>query len=129
MSIALKQPDSAVQRELNELEQDVSVVVPFGSGSVRIGYLRNGTLRKITDVDFEADEFLRRCASRFERRTGESVLNEDGEVDRSKLSPRELRVARLKESQRISKVVAAILLNGYWRIKFFWWFKWRWWRP
>lgn len=40
---------------------------------------------------------------------------------------RKITLGEHKDELMVSaKCAAAILLNGYWKIKFFWWLKWRW---
>ena len=81
------QPDQESEARLNAILEAQGEDVALGNGSVRVGWLRAGTIRKFTDI-----------------------MN-DKKHDASKVN---------------AKAVACIVLNGYWKIRLFWWLVWRW---
>lgn len=86
MARVKRQPTIEEERLLNSVvEDEVSRVVVRGT-TYKLKYMRNATIRKITNV-----------------------MLKDG--DDSKVS---------------SKCAALMVLNGYFKIKFFYWFLWRW---
>lgn len=86
MARVKEQPTIDEQRELNSVVEDEISEVKVRNTTYRLRYMRNATIRRITDV----------------------MLNEK---DDSKVS---------------SKCAALMVLNGYFKIKFFYWFLWRW---
>lgn len=88
----MKQPTLDIQRELGLLAENTpeEVTIPYTNKKIRIGWMHNKTIRKITDV-----------------------LNSKAK------SPKD-------EDKVLCKAAALIVLNGYWKIKLFYPFLWRW---
>lgn len=87
-----KQPEIDIQRELDALADDrpEKVSIPHTGRSVKVGWLRNETFRRLNNI-----QLSKRGGTRYER-------------------------------QVASRMAALIVLNGYWRIKLFYPFLWRW---
>lgn len=86
MARVKRQPTIEEERLLNSVVEDEVSRVDVRGTTYKLKYMRNATIRKITDV-----------------------MLKDG--DDSKVS---------------SKCAALMVLNGYFKIKFFYWFLWRW---
>lgn len=88
----MKQPTLDIQRELGQLVENTptEVTIPYTNKTYKIGWLRNDTIRKITDV-----------------------LNEKPS------DPKD-------EDKVLYKAMALIILNGVWKIFFFYPILWRW---
>ncbi len=86
MARVKRQPTIEEERLLNSVVEDEVSRVDVRGTTYKLKYMRNATIRKITNV-----------------------MLEDG--DDSKVS---------------SKCAALMVLNGYFKIKFFYWFLWRW---
>ena len=86
MARVKRQPIIEEERLLNSVVEDEVSRVDVRGTTYKLKYMRNATIRKITDV-----------------------MLKDG--DDSKVS---------------SKCAALMVLNGYFKIKFFYWFLWRW---
>ena len=86
MARVKRQPTTEEERLLNSVVEDEVSRVVVRSTTYKLKYMRNATIRKITNV-----------------------MLKDG--DDSKVS---------------SKCAALMVLNGYFKIKFFYWFLWRW---
>lgn len=82
----ISQPEKEYEILLNDIAESGKDTIELRGKKWRIGWLRNGTKRKITQI------FLK----------------------------------EKREDKVGSKCVAALILNGYWKIKFFYWFLWRW---
>lgn len=80
------QPGIESESLLNDVMNDGKSPVSIGKKTYRIGWLKRGTIRKITDV-----------------------ILKKGNDDKSSC-----------------QVAAAIVLNDYWKIRFFWPILWRW---
>lgn len=98
----IKQPSAADQKELDAIVTAQDSYVPLRKKKVKVGWLRYGTIRKVTNIEMETSEIA------------------DGDDEQTKSRKRK------QELQRNCKKVAAILLNKHWRIKLWWWLKWRW---
>lgn len=82
----ITQPSIKDEILLNDIAEAEKDVVVLRGNKWRIGWLRNGTKRKITQI------FLKE-----------------------------------KQEDKVgAKCVAALILNGYWKINLFYWFLWRW---
>ena len=86
MARVKRQPTIEEERLLNSVVEDEVSRVAVRGTTYKLKYMRNATIRKITNV-----------------------MLKDG--DDSKVS---------------SKCAALMVLNGYFKIKFFYWFLWRW---
>lgn len=86
MARVKRQPTIEEERVLNSIVEDEVSEVVVRNTTYRLKYMRNATIRKITDVMLK-------------------------EGDDSKVS---------------SKCAALMVLNGFFKIKFFYWFLWRW---
>lgn len=86
MARVKRQPTIEEERVLNSIVEDEVSEVVVRNTTYRLKYMRNATIRKITDV-----------------------MLKDG--DDSKVS---------------SKCAALMVLNGFFKIKLFYWFLWRW---
>lgn len=86
MARVKRQPTIEEERLLNSVVEDEVSRVDVRGTTYKLKYMRNATIRKITDV----------------------MLKDE---DDSKVS---------------SKCAALMVLNGYFKIKFFYWFLWRW---
>lgn len=87
MAKAKRQPTEEEQQNLDEVLEDSVSEVELRGRKMKIGWMRKGTLRKISHI----------------------MLSDDDEM----------RVT--------TKCAAAMVLNGYWRIKLLWWLLWRKW--
>lgn len=87
-----KQPDLDIQKVLDAMANDtpLTVNIPNTKRSVKIGWIRTDTIRKITGLYLN-----KRTDSRYERQIG-------------------------------CRMAALGVLNGYWKIKLFYPFLWRW---
>ena len=88
----MKQPTLDIQRELDLLAEDIptEVTIPYTKKVYKIGWIKNKTIRKITQV----------LNSKAESPNDEDVI--------------------------LCKAMALIVLNGYWKIRLFYPFLWRW---
>ncbi len=88
----MKQPTLDIQRELGLLAENTpeEVTIPYTNKKIKIGWIHNKTIRKITDV-----------------------LNKNAKSAKY-------------EDNVLCKAAALIVLNGFWRIKLFYPFLWRW---
>ena len=101
----VEQPSVESQRTYASLrDNDATVVTILGTKKkYRIRWLKNGQIDKL---------------SRLLIRKGDTD-NEDGEKD----SPLD---AVLEDSKLACKAAAIYILDGYWKIKFRYWYLWRW---
>ena len=88
----MKQPNLDIQRELDRLKEEKPSIVkiPNARTSYKIGWMKNKTIRKITQV------------------LNEKTNNAN------------------QEDVVLSKAMALIVLNGFWKILFFYPILWRW---
>lgn len=101
----VEQPNLGEQRLYASMRDNnaTNVIIPGTNKSYKIYWIRNGALDKL---------------SRLLIRKSDSD-DKEGEND----SPLE---AIINDSKLASKVSAVYILNGYWKIKFKYWFLWRW---
>lgn len=102
----VEQPTEAQQRVYKSMVDDTPTEVGILRTEKKylIHWLKNGTIAKL---------------SRLLIHKGETD-NEDENADNNVMS------VIIEDSKLASKAAAAIILNGYWRIKFKYWFLWRW---
>lgn len=101
----VEQPKLDEQRLYVSLRDNnaTTVVIPGTRKSYKIYWIRNGALDKLSRI------LIRKSDSD----------EKEGEND----SPLE---AIINDSKLASKAAAVYILNGYWKIKFKYWFLWRW---
>jgi len=86
MARVTKEPELEEQRELNAVAENEATEVRVRNKTYRVKYMRNDTIRKITDI----------------------------------------MLAKGDDSKVSSKCAAAMVLNGFFKIRLFHWFLWRW---
>lgn len=101
----LSQPSIESQRlYLSLINDDADVVtIPRTTKQYRIHWLKNGQLEKLTRL------LLHKKKVEEDMTTGSEVMD-----------------AILEDSKLACKAAAIILLNGYWKLKFRYWYLWRW---
>jgi hypothetical protein len=97
----MKQPSHATQRKQYEIANDVPFFVHLGTRTFKCKYLKGKAQDKISMLH-----------------VSQKVIESD--------DPKEI-LAAMKHNNRIhAKAVAVMILNSYWKLKFFYPFFWRW---
>ena len=101
----IKQPSVSAQRTYASIrDNDATVVTILGTKKrYKIRWLKNGQIERL---------------SRLLIRKGDTD-NEDGKKD-------DVMDAILEDSKIACRAAAIIILDGYWKLKFRYWFLWRW---
>lgn len=101
----LSQPSVEAQRLYMSLVNDDAeeVVIPRTNKKYKIHWLKNGQLEKLTRL------LLHKKSVDEDITTGSEVMD-----------------AILEDAKLACKASAIIILNGYWKLKFRYWFLWRW---
>lgn len=98
----VRQPDIEQQKEYVSLRDNSATVVHIRKKKYRLRWAKNGQISKL------------------------SKLLIDGKTEEEKPSMEEI-LADIESSAKLSCKAAAIyILDGYWRLKFRYWFLWRW---
>jgi hypothetical protein len=101
----IEQPDIDAQREYSSIENNDATIVqiPGTRKKYKIRWLRNGQLNKLSRL------LIRK----------QGVDNEDGTKD-------DAFSAIVEDGKIAAKAAAIYILDGYWKLKFRYWFLWRW---
>ena len=100
---------------LTELMNNISTKVTLHNGkTVKVGFIRGITQDKIDQLIVEYESF-KKSLKPVSYDEEEKPIYSDKDINRGN------KVTR----QFYAKCAAAILLNSYWGLKFFWWIKWR----
>lgn len=101
----VRQPSVESQREYASLRDNDATVVPIlgTKKKYKIRWLRNGQIEKLSRLLIRKSD----------------TDDKDGEKD----SPLD---AIIEDSKLASKAAAIYILDGYWKLKFRYWFLWRW---
>lgn len=98
----VRQPDIEQQKEYVSLRDNSATIVHIRKKKYRLRWAKNGQISKL------------------------SKLLIDGKTEEEKPSMEEI-LADIESSAKLSCKAAAIyILDGYWRLKFRYWFLWRW---
>lgn len=102
----VEQPSQAQQRELKSIIEDTPTKVGIlrTKKTYNIYWLKPGTICKLSDLLIHKGK----------------TDNDDEDIDDNVLGI-------IKQDTKLAcKAAAAMVLNGYWAIRFKWWFLWRW---
>ena len=110
---AITPPSPEAEKELHDIVHNVKTEVKVRDTTFRVGGIYNDTLDKITSILIDAD-----AAEREESRNEEKMSQSEREhLERSRF---------VRERKVTAKCAAAIVLNGFFRIRLLWWLVWRW---
>ena len=110
---AITPPSPEAEKELHDIVHNVKTEVKVRDTTFRVGGIYNDTLDKITSILIDAD-----AAEREESRNEEKM----SQSEREHLE----RIRFVRERKVTAKCAAAIVLNGFFRIRLLWWLVWRW---
>lgn len=110
---AITPPSPEAEKELHDIVHNVKTEVKVRDTTFRVGGIYNDTLDKITSILIDAD-----AAEREESRSEEKM----SQSEREHLE----RIRFVRERKVTAKCAAAIVLNGFFRIRLLWWLVWRW---
>lgn len=103
------------KEELTGLVNNEQTAVTLHNGkTVKIGYIKGITQDKLDGLIVEYDSF-KKSLKPISQEEGKEPVYSDKDINRGNKYTR----------QFYAKCVAAILINSYWGLKFFWWLKWR----
>lgn len=110
---AITPPSPEAEKELHDIVHNVKTEVKVRDTTFRVGGIYNDTLDKITSILIDAD-----AAEREESRSEEKMSQSEKEHLE--------RIRFVRERKVTAKCAAAIVLNGFFRIRLLWWLVWRW---